>query len=144
MHHILLWFDVKWIICVCILFHRFYLLKRMAKPCTALVFHPYMENMLFLATAATKIYRINAGKLFALGSLLPDEYLWSCNKICLLFIYFSSLSNFVNAYNIIRPLLFHSSSFFLMHIHLFLPPLSNCLYSLVFFSVIVPLPANLH
>lgn len=39
---------------------RFYLLKRMAKPCTALVFHPYMENMLFLATAATKIYRINA------------------------------------------------------------------------------------
>ncbi|XP_071525547.1 TBC1 domain family member 31 isoform X4 [Panulirus ornatus] len=38
---------------------RFYLLKRIVEPCTALAFHPYQEHTLFLATASCKVYSIN-------------------------------------------------------------------------------------
>ncbi|KAK7041847.1 hypothetical protein SK128_019957, partial [Halocaridina rubra] len=39
--------------------NRYYLLKRTVEPCTALRFHPYQENILFLATDSRSVYRID-------------------------------------------------------------------------------------
>lgn len=39
--------------------NRYYLLKRMAERCTALLFHPHQENQLFVASASCNVYSIN-------------------------------------------------------------------------------------
>ncbi|XP_069951089.1 TBC1 domain family member 31 isoform X3 [Cherax quadricarinatus] len=59
---------------------RFYLLKRLIEPCTALLFHPYQENTLFLATASCKVYSINVDDdsvIVMEGHTLPVERIQS-------------------------------------------------------------------
>ncbi|CAL4062158.1 unnamed protein product, partial [Meganyctiphanes norvegica] len=54
--------------------NRYYFLNRLVQNCTALVYHPHAENVLFLATEATSVYQIDvvSGNIVVLaGHLHP-------------------------------------------------------------------------
>lgn len=56
--------------------NRYYLLKKTVEPCTTLAFHPYQENVLFIATESSSLYRldVNDGSVMQMiGHTFPVE-----------------------------------------------------------------------